>query len=295
MQVELHGVGKRFGGVEALRDVSLSIPSGRRVALVGPNGSGKSTLTRVVLGLLGCEGEVLLDGQPPFARRAALARRLAYVPQIAPRFGATVGELVRAVADLRRLDAARIAAFAARLALDLDQLRRRPFRSLSGGTRHKVLLALALSSGASLFVLDEPTATLDVEARAAFFRAFDEMAADATLLLCSHRLEEVRYLVDHVVALEEGRVVFDGGAGDFLAERAFAVVAVEVGAADAAWLRARSFRAGAPGWWARTVAQGEKLPLVAELVGSLGGRLRNLEVRDVESMQPPLRSGGESG
>src|SRR5262249_7016108 len=171
VRVELERVGKRFGRVAALAEVTATIPAGARVALVGPNGSGKSTLVRVIMGLLAHEGAVWLDGRPP---RASAARALAYVPQVAPLAAAPVEELVRAVAAVRDLPVRRMVQTAARFEVDLRDIWRRPFRALSGGTRHKILLALALAADARLYILDEPTASLDARARAAFYAAYRE-------------------------------------------------------------------------------------------------------------------------
>lgn len=212
MRVELRDVSKKFGPVAALRGVTLELPSGSRTALIGPNGAGKSTLTRIVMGMLACEGEVLVDGCSPFADRARLAHRLAYVPQVAPQLGATVGELVRTVALLREIPFHHFAATAGELGLDLESVRRRPLRGLSGGMRQKLLLALALTTAASLLILDEPTASLDVDSRHRFFELVAELPQAPSILLCSHRLEEIRNLVDRVVVLEDGRVVHDGDA-----------------------------------------------------------------------------------
>jgi len=210
MRIELKDVRKRYDGVTALDGVSLEVAAGERVALVGPNGSGKSTLMRAVMGMLACEGEIRLDGDDPFRHRARLASRMAYVPQATPRLGATVGELSRTVARLRGVEPAEIARIAAELELDLDALARRPVRALSGGMQQKLIISLALASPVSLLILDEPTASLDRQARQRFFRVFEERAEGATLLLGSHRLDEVRRLVDRVVALEAGSVVMDG-------------------------------------------------------------------------------------
>jgi ABC-2 type transport system ATP-binding protein len=209
MRVELKDVSKHFGGVPALTGISLEIASGERVALVGPNGSGKSTLVRAVMGMLRCEGSVRVDGEDPFAHRTRLASRLAYVPQTAPQLGATVGEVARAVTALRGLDMAEMYETAHAIDLDLRALRRRPVRELSGGMRQKLLISLALATPASLLIMDEPTASLDHEGRDAFYRVFHERAAGATLLLCSHRLDDLRRLVDRVVVMEGGRVVRD--------------------------------------------------------------------------------------
>ncbi len=208
MRIDLNDVRKVYGSLPALDGVTLEIPSGAKVALVGPNGSGKSTLVRAVMGIIRCEG-VRLDGSDPFVHRARLASRMAYVPQAAPQIGATVGELVRAVATLRQLDPAEIVDVAAALELDVARVSQRPIRALSGGMKQKLLIALALSGPVSLLVMDEPTASLEARARETFFRLFAERAAGATLLLSSHRLDEVGRLVDRVVALENGAVALD--------------------------------------------------------------------------------------
>jgi ABC-2 type transport system ATP-binding protein len=208
VKIELLDVRKSFDGVKALDGITLSVPSGGKVALVGPNGSGKSTLVRGVMGLVRCEG-IRVAGVDPFAHRAALAARIAYVPQMAPLMAAPVGDLVRAVAALRSIEAGRIAQVADALGLSLEDVARRPVRALSGGMRQKLTLALALAAPASLFVMDEPTASLDERAREAFFRLFEGQAEGATLLLSSHRPDEVGRLVDRVVALEDGRLAAD--------------------------------------------------------------------------------------
>jgi len=221
VRIVLSNVSKRFDRVEALRDITLEVPAGEKVALIGPNGSGKSTLVRAVMGIVRCEGDVRLDGQDPFAHRARLAMRLAYVPQTAPQLGATVGEVVRAVARLRDLDPAEIRRTAERLALDLDGVSTRPVRALSGGMKQKLLLTLALAAPVSLLIMDEPTASLDAHTREAFFHLFRERAGTATLLLSSHRLNEARRLVDRVVALEDGRITMDADVHSSQAARGF--------------------------------------------------------------------------
>jgi ABC-type multidrug transport system ATPase subunit len=219
MRIEIRGLSKHFGRVPALSEVGLVIAPGTRTGLIGPNGSGKSTLLRAIMGLLSCEGDVLLDGRSPFVHRVEIARRLAYVPQIAPHLGALVSEVVRSVEMLRSLDRASITTTAQRMALDLAAIWRRPFRNLSGGTKQKLLITLAFSAGASLLILDEPTASLDFRASQSFGRLLGEVAADTTVILCSHRLDDVLKQVDRIVSLVDGRLVYDGPALDSLEER----------------------------------------------------------------------------
>jgi ABC-type multidrug transport system ATPase subunit len=287
MRVELHRVGKRFGSVVALRDVDLELAAGSRSALIGPNGSGKSTLVRLLMGMLEGDGEVLIDGQRPARDRAALARRIAYVPQIAPRLWAPVRDVVAAVVRLRGLDAGQVAGLATQFALDLQTIARRPFRALSGGMRQKVLAVLALASGAELLLLDEPTASMDPCSRDVFFRLLDGLPQQPTVLLCSHRLDEIRRQVDRVIVLAEGRVAWQGPAAQYLAASADAVVEVEAADAKAGgWLQARGFTAGRGGWWRRSVAAGQRAGLVKDVVRELDGSVVDLLVRDAERLRP---------
>ncbi len=296
MELELRDLRRRFGRVEALRGVSCRIEAGRRVAVVGPNGSGKSTLNRCVLGLLRFEGEIRLGGRSVGEDPVAVARRVAYVPQIAPNLAAPAGELVRAVARVRGRDVASVARVAARLDLSLGEVEHRPFRGLSGGMKQKLLIALAFASGADLLVLDEPTGSLDAHSRARFFELFSELAGGATVLLCSHRLEEVRQLVDQVLVLSDGRLVHDAPVSDFLEGVALSVVEVRVAGPEAeAWLRARGFRPASGSWWVRVGPHAEKARLLEEVLARLGGAVQDLNARDVEALDLPPADGGARG
>lgn len=283
MRIELSRLGKRFGKVQALRDVDLALPSGAKIGLIGPNGSGKTTLIRALLGLVRYSGEVRVDGAAIV--RASVAPRIAYVPQIAPHVAATCGDLVQAVRELRGIAIDVIRDVAARLDLRLEDIHARPFRSLSGGSKQKLLIALALAARPELLILDEPTASLDAEARGRFFALQRELAGDATLILCSHRLEEIRSLIDHVVALEDGRVVYDGDASDYLAQRVGSLLELRVAGDDDRWLAEHGFAVGVNGWWSRPVDREAKLRLVPEAVRSLGDALQDLVVRDVDLVE----------
>ncbi|MCB9876660.1 MAG: ABC transporter ATP-binding protein [Planctomycetes bacterium] len=294
MRVELDRIGKRFGNVRALCDVSLELPAGSRTALIGPNGSGKSTLVRLLTGMLGGDGGLRFDGRPVPTERGELARRVAYMPQIAPRLAAPVADVVRAVGGLRGLPFDAIAAVAAELGVDLVALRRRPFRALSGGQRQKILAALVLSSGADLLLLDEPTASMDPKSRAVFFTLVERLPATSTILLCSHRLDEIRRLVDRVVVLEEGRLVWSGQAAGYLDEHAVAVVEVHAEGEQAyAWLGERGFLRGPTGWWSRTLPVRERAGLLRDLSRTLNGAVRDVTARDVERLEPGDAPRGE--
>jgi ABC-2 type transport system ATP-binding protein len=290
MRIELSQVRKRYGQVVALAGVTLEVPSGARVALIGPNGSGKTTLTRAILGVVAHEGEIRLGGEPAARARARLASQIAYVPQVAPQLASSADELCASVARLRGLDPGDVHAMMQALALDPVALRGRPFRGLSGGMKQKLLLALALAARASLLVLDEPTASLDAQARARFYALHEERTAGATVLLSSHRLEEIRHMVDHVIALDDGHVVYHGAAAAYLEAHTVAVLELELDPTRpraAAWARAHGFHPVASGWWMQTIPAAQKLALLGQAMAELGGSLRNVCVRDHETVVAP--------
>lgn len=207
--IDVQAVSKRFGAVRALEGVSLQLRQGERVALVGTNGSGKTTLLRALCGLLRVEGRILVGGADVARAPEEALRHVAYVPQVAPPLEVPVAELVRAHCALRGLGAAQVAEHARRLGLELERVARTRVRDLSGGMKQKLLAALALATRAPVLVCDEPTANLDAQARAAFFAQVDARPEGSLLVLCSHRVEEVRGLVDRVIELQEGRVLRD--------------------------------------------------------------------------------------
>jgi ABC-2 type transport system ATP-binding protein len=205
-------VGKSFGPVRALDDVSLRIEPGERVGFVGANGSGKTTLLRALLGLVRVDGRVAISGVD-VARQPELAlRSVAYIPQVAPPLEAPVGEVLRAIAALRRIEPGAVSERAAQLGLSVDGVRRTRFRDLSGGMKQKLLAALALAADAQVLVCDEPTANLDRTARGAFFEQVAARKKGSITVLCSHRVEEIERLVDRVVELDGGRVARDDSA-----------------------------------------------------------------------------------
>ena len=209
-------VTKRFGNVEALAGVSLEIAAGERVAFVGANGSGKTTLLRALLGLVRFEGKITILGCDVTHEPETALRSMAYIPQVAPPLDAPVAEVVRACAALRHLDEDETWTRGKRLGLEPSAYKNKRFRDLSGGMKQKLLAAMALASGAPILVCDEPTANLDGDARVAFFEQLSERPSNHTVVLCSHRIEEVRQMVGRVVELDEGKIVRDTPLADRL-------------------------------------------------------------------------------
>ena len=217
MDIRIEQFTKRFGATTVLDEVDLEVAPGEHIALVGPNGSGKTTLLRTIMGMLAGDGTVVVGGTSPFNAREEISARLAYVPQIAPNISAQAGRLVDLISASREMDRSTVARICRDLGFPLEQHAHKPFRTLSGGMKQKLLIALALAGNPELLVMDEPTASLDVDARRRFFDICRDLPQSTTLLLCSHRLEEIRHLVDRIVTLDEGRIRDDVPLEEFVA------------------------------------------------------------------------------
>ncbi len=199
-----------------LRDVSLQLGPGRLIGLVGPNGSGKSTLLQALAGLLPATGEVRWNGRalteiPIFDR----ARQLAWVPQeVQFEFGFSVRSVVAQGRYAHGDDGAGVDEALARM--DLTALADRPVNRLSGGERHRVLLARALATEAPIQIWDEPLAALDARhALKTLALAHDRRTAGGTLVLSLHDLR-LAHCLDEVVVLHEGALAAHGAPADVL-------------------------------------------------------------------------------
>ena len=212
--IRIEGLSKSFRRHRVLDGVNLAFAAGERVALIGSNGAGKTTLIRCLLGEYNHEGRVAIDGRSPRTDRRATLARVGFVPQLPPPLRMPVGQLVAFAASLCGTDPARIHAIAGRLGLDVTPILDRPFVRLSGGMKQKVLIAVALGRDVDVLILDEPAANLDPEARKTFFELLAERAERSTMLISSHRINEVATLVNRVVELDLGRVALDDRVAD---------------------------------------------------------------------------------
>ncbi|MEO3861688.1 ABC transporter ATP-binding protein [Acrocarpospora sp. B8E8] len=212
--LEAAGLGKRYRDTWGLREVFLSVPQGRVVALVGPNGAGKSTLMRVAVGLSRpTTGQLRVFGQEPYGETL---ERVAYVAQDKPLYDEfTVAEMIRVGERLNpRFDAKG----ATRRLNDLNVPGRARVHTLSGGQRAQVAITLAVAKRADLIVLDEPLASLDPLARHEVMEGLMMAVADTgmTVLLSSHVIAELEEVCDHLVLLSRGRVQVAGDIEEIL-------------------------------------------------------------------------------
>jgi ABC-2 type transport system ATP-binding protein len=200
------GLVKRFGRSEVLSGVSLSVPSGGLHAVVGADGSGKTTLMRCLVGLYRADAGRVAPG-------AAGQERLGFAPQGFHLYGElTVDENLTFFGSVRGLSRHEIGTRIEQLLAfaGLGPYRTTPAGTLSGGMQRKLTLACALLHGPPLLLLDEPTAGVDPLSRRELWELLEMLHADgATILLSSAYLDEVERC-EHVVFLQEGRVLASG-------------------------------------------------------------------------------------
>lgn len=223
--VRLHKVGFRYSTRSPwiLRDVSVDVPAGGKLAIVGSSGSGKSTLARLICGLYPpTEGAVVLDGRPLQSYDLpSIRRRMGVVLQDPFLLSGTVQDAIALRAPHVRLPQIREAA---RLAAIHDEILDLPRgyqtwlaeggAGLSGGQRQRIALARALLDRPSLLVLDEATSHLDATAEATIEQHLRQLGM--TRIVVAHRLSTVRD-ADRVIVLEAGRIVEQGTPDDLLA------------------------------------------------------------------------------
>lgn len=215
--IQFNNVVKNFRRARVLDGISLDIGLGERVALIGSNGAGKTTLIRCLLGEYTHDGEITINGLDPRGNRTAVLGTIGFVPQLPPPLKMPVGQLIDFSAALCNTDPKRIHEIAKRLGLDVESILSRQFVRLSGGMKQKLLIAIALGRDAKVLVMDEPAANLDPEARKIFFDLLAERQNEATMLISSHRLDEVSALVNRVIEMDMGKVVLDDKVADDVA------------------------------------------------------------------------------
>jgi ABC-2 type transport system ATP-binding protein len=208
--IEVKNLTKRWGNFAALDGVSLAFDADERAIIMGQNGAGKTTLVRSILGeYIPSSGAVTIDGIDPFKEREKALASIGFVPQLPPPLRLSVSELIRYAVSSSGADRARLESACERLELNTKEQTNKLFYKLSGGMKQKLLIAIALARNPRIFIFDEPTANLDARGREGFYRLIDELGEGRTMLFISHRVEELRLLVNRKIEMELGKVIND--------------------------------------------------------------------------------------
>ena len=225
--LSLRGVSKRFGPVQALRDVTLDIPAGQVTALIGDNGAGKSSLIKTVSGLWGQDGgQILWEGKEVHLNgpRAAEALGITTIYQdlalcdnldIVQNMFLGHEPLRRGVMDEAKMERAASQTMK-ELSVKTIKSIRQPVASLSGGQRQSVAVAKAVMSNAKLVIMDEPTAALGVAQTGMVLELIKTLSGrGVAVMVVSHNMVDVFEVADRIAVMYLGNCVVQGPASDF--------------------------------------------------------------------------------
>lgn len=215
MELRINRLSKRYpNGVQALQDVSLTIPLGM-FGLLGPNGAGKSTLMRTLATLQEADsGNVSLDGIDVLKQKDEVRRVLGYLPQ---EFGlypkASAENLLTHFASLKGISSPKERREVVQALLQQTNLwdhRHKPLGGFSGGMKQRFGIAQALLGNPRLIIVDEPTAGLDPEERVRFHNLLSAIGQNIIVILSTHIVSDVSDLCGQMAIIHQGRVMVTG-------------------------------------------------------------------------------------
>ncbi|MDR2469876.1 MAG: ABC transporter ATP-binding protein [Tannerella sp.] len=219
--IEVRNVFKSFKEVQAVRGISLAIRPGEFVALLGPNGAGKTTMVEMMEGLrMPDSGEILIQGKS-WRKHEKELRRIIGLSLQETRFAEklTVRETLRLFASFFGRDNNCVNEITELTGLDKKQ--KSMTGTLSGGQRQRLALAVALLNEPEILFLDEPTTGLDPHSRLDLWNILKTLKEQGktTLILTTHYMEEAESLCDHIIIIDEGKILREGCLDELLDER----------------------------------------------------------------------------
>jgi ABC-2 type transport system ATP-binding protein len=212
--IEVVGLSKRYGQVQALRDVTFTVEKGQIVGFLGANGAGKTTTMDIMCGCIGADsGTVKIAGFDITEEPIEAKKRLGYLPDVPPLHGEMrVAEYIAYSARLHKVPAAKIKSRVRETLerLSLIDVENRLVGNLSKGYRQRVALAQAIVHDPDVLVLDEPTEGLDPNQIIQIRELIRSLAGQHTIILSSHILSEVQNTCDHIIIVHNGTIVQQG-------------------------------------------------------------------------------------
>lgn len=211
--VSVQSVSKRYGKVQALKEVSFDVPKGQVLGLLGQNGAGKTSLLNLMAGYLPCsEGWITINGHDLLREPLQAKAEIGYLPEVPPLYPEMkVTEYLRFCCELKGVVKGEHVSHVDELIelCGLQSVRHRLAGLLSKGFRQRLGLAQALCGAPQLILLDEPTAGFDPSQAAEFRSAIKSLTNKHTIVFSSHILSEVQAICDRVLIIHEGRLVYD--------------------------------------------------------------------------------------
>jgi len=286
--IEAHALSKRYGRRYAVDDVSFRVPAGRITGFLGPNGAGKTTTLRMLAGLVKpTSGSSRLLGLPvpgPALRQVGtMIEEPSFYPYMTGRRNLEHAALLHGNLDRSRIR--EVLGF-----VHMDQAADKRVGAYSQGMRQRLGLARALLQEPRILLLDEPTNGLDPAGIAEIRENLRLIARQGvTILISSHILAELEKLVEHVLVIERGRMLFDGSLGELVQQIGEATLRYRLRAADQAQLLAQLNERGLPaeelpdGWVRSSVTVQEADDFLPRLMAA--GVTVQEAVREQESLE----------
>src|SRR5687767_683374 len=221
--IEMQGVRKGFGAIQAVDGLDLDVPAGICLGLLGPNGAGKSTSMRLLTGqAIADEGEIEALGHRLPGESKVARMRMGVVPQLDNLdVDVTVEDNLAVYARLYRVKDVGAAVDRSLKLARLTDRRKDEVDKLSGGMRRRLLLARGLVHEPRLVLLDEPTVGLDPQIRTELWSLIDGLrGGGSTILMSTHYIEEAERLADEVALMNEGKVISRGKPSDLIRQHA---------------------------------------------------------------------------
>jgi len=216
--IEIHGLVKRFGPVEAVKGISFTVDRGEVLGFLGPNGAGKSTTMKMAAGFLApSAGRAVICGHDVVKEPLQAKRKLGYLPEGAPAYpDMTPAGFLSFIAQIRGYRGTeakrRVEDAAARV--ELGRVMYQPIETLSKGFKRRVGLAQALLHDPEVLILDEPTDGLDPNQKHQVRELIQGMAQDKAIIISTHILEEVDAVCTRAMVIANGTVLADGTPGE---------------------------------------------------------------------------------
>ncbi len=219
--IEVQGLTKKYGELEAVRGLTFSVEAGRIWGLLGPNAAGKTTTMRILTGYLpATSGRATVAGFDVFEKPNDVKRSIGYLPEVVPLYqDMTVQSYLNFVAEIKQVPKAKRKAAVDRVVATagLKDVRGRLIRNISRGFKQRVGIAQAMIHDPRVLILDEPTIGLDPAQIRDIREIIRGLRGEHTILLSTHILPEVTQVCDGVVIINEGRLMASGSLGDLAA------------------------------------------------------------------------------
>jgi len=208
--IKVNNLTKKFGSHLSLDSINCEFNKNESIALMGANGAGKTTLIRSILGYYHPNsGQVSINGLDPIKDRVKVLKDISFVPQLPPPIKLSIDELMQYISISTDVDRDLIMHYANEMKLDIKLNLNKSFFKLSGGMKQKLLIAISLAKKSDIIIYDEPTANLDPKARDDFYKLLKQNEDEKVLLFVTHRLEEVKDLVNGQIYMDLGKIVSD--------------------------------------------------------------------------------------